>query len=92
MPLVPLEDVAAFTSRLNDFLSAKHSVIEGVYAKAHELGMENDATPAFLFQPEVLLIYSLLSSARDKTRQVWNQSYPERELERIANSFGISFD
>jgi putative GTP pyrophosphokinase len=92
MPLVPQDDVAAFATRLNDFLSVKHSVIEGVYARARELGMENDATPAFLFQPEVLLIYNLLTSARDKTRQVWNENYPERELERIANTFGISLD
>jgi putative GTP pyrophosphokinase len=92
MPLVPQDDVAAFASRLNEFLSTKHSIIEGVYAKARELGVENDATPAFLFQPEVLLIYNLLTSARDKTRQVWNENYPERELERIANTFGISFD
>jgi len=92
MPLVPQDEVAAFASRLNEFLSAKHSIIEGVYAKARELGVENDATPAFLFQPEVLLIYNLLTSARDKTRQVWNENYPDRELERIANTFGISFD
>jgi hypothetical protein len=56
------------------------------------LGVENEATPAFLFQPEVLLVYNLLTSARDKTRQVWNKNYPERELERIANTFGISLD
>jgi ppGpp synthetase/RelA/SpoT-type nucleotidyltranferase len=92
MPLVPQDDVAAFAGRLNEFLSAKHSIIEGVYAKARELGVENDATPAFLFQPEVLLIYNLLTSSRDKTRQVWNENYPERELERIANTFGISLD
>jgi ppGpp synthetase/RelA/SpoT-type nucleotidyltranferase len=92
MPLVPQDDVAAFATHLNEFLSTKHSVIEGVYRKARELGMENDDTPAFLFQPEVLLVYNLLTSARDKTRQVWNQSYPERELERIANTFGISLD
>jgi len=48
----------------------------------------DEETPAFLFQPEALLIYSLLSSARDKTRKVWNESYPEDELERIANAFG----
>jgi ppGpp synthetase/RelA/SpoT-type nucleotidyltranferase len=92
MPLVPQEDVAAFASRLSEFLSAKHSIIEGVYTEARELGVENDVTPAFLFQPEVLLIYNLLTSARDKTRKVWNEHYPERELERIANTFGISFD
>ena len=50
------------------------------------------AGPAFLFQPEALLIYNLLSSSRDKTRKVWNEHYPERELERIANAFGVSLD
>jgi hypothetical protein len=59
---------------------------------ARELGVDNDATPAFLFQPEVLLVYNLLTSARDKTRKIWNENYPERELERIANTFGISLD
>jgi putative GTP pyrophosphokinase len=92
--LLPLmtEDVNTFANRLNGFLSAKRSVIEGVYARAMEAGPEDEGTPAFLFQPEVLLIYNLLSSVRDETRQVWNQNYPERELERIANTFGISFD
>jgi ppGpp synthetase/RelA/SpoT-type nucleotidyltranferase len=90
MPVVPKEDIGAFANRLNDFLAAKHGVLEQVYQKARELG-END-TPAFLFQPEVLLIYNLLDSARDKTRKVWNENYPDRELERIANVFGVSLD
>jgi hypothetical protein len=90
MPVVPKEDIGAFANRLNDFLAAKHGVLEKVYEKARELG-END-TPAFLFQPEVLLIYNLLDSARDKTRKVWNENYPDRELERIANTFGVSLD
>jgi len=90
MPVVPKGDIGAFTSSLNDFLAAKHGVLEKVYEKARELG-END-TPAFLFQPEVLLIYNLLDSARDKMRKVWNENYPDRELERIANVFGVSFD
>jgi ppGpp synthetase/RelA/SpoT-type nucleotidyltranferase len=91
MPLMKT-DVSTFANRLNDFLSTKQSVIERVYATAMERGPEDDRTPAFLFQPEVLLIYSLLDSRRDETRQIWNQNYPERELERIANAFGISFD
>jgi len=92
MPLVPQEDISAFTTNLNEFLVAKHSVIEKVYEKARELGEEDAGTPAFLFQPEILLIYNLLSSARDKTRRVWNENYPDRELERIANAFGVSLD
>ena len=91
MPLVT-DDVSTFANHLNDFLSAKRAVIEDVYAKAMEAGMEDENVTAFLFQPEVLLIYKFLYSDRDETRQVWNQNYPERELERIANTFGISFD
>jgi putative GTP pyrophosphokinase len=90
MPLVPQEDIGAYTTKLSEFLSAKHDVIEKVYEKARELGDEE--TPAFLFQPEALLIYNLLSSSRDKTRKVWNENYPDRELERIANAFGVSLD
>lgn len=92
MPLVLQDDIGAFATKLNDFLEAKRSVIEKVYEKARELGTEDPETPAFLFQPEVLLVYSLLTSARDRTRLVWNQNYPERELERIANAFGVSLD
>ena len=92
MPLVPKDDIGAFAIKLNEFLAEKHSVIEKVYEKARELGTEHAETPAFLFQPEVLLIYNLLTSARDKTRKVWNENYPERELERIANAFGVSLD
>jgi hypothetical protein len=61
-----------------------------VYSHAVESGMEN--TTSFLFQPEVLMIYDLLLSEPNETQRVWNQNYPEPELERIANAFGISLD
>lgn len=89
MPLIR-GDVSSFANRLNEFLSSKHSVLEKVYSQAIESGMENTAT--FLFQPEVLMIYDLLSSEPAETQRVWNQNYPEPELERIANAFGISLD
>ena len=89
LPLVR-GDVRVFTSQLNDFLSSKHDVLENVYAQASDAGLEN--TTSFLFQPEVLLLYDLLSSDLDKTREVWMRNYPEAELERIANAFGISLD
>lgn len=92
MPVVPNDDIDAFAIKLNDFLAEKHLVIEKVYEKARELGVEHAEVPAFLFQPEVLLIYNLLTISRDKTRKVWNTNYPERELERIANTFGVSLD
>ena len=89
LPLVK-GDLQAFTNQLNDFLSSKHDVLEKVYAQAVAAGPENRTS--FLFQPEVLFLYDLLSSDPDNTRRVWNRNYPEPELERIANAFGISFD
>jgi hypothetical protein len=47
---------------------------------------------AFLFQPEALMIFDLLKMEPLSVRESWNASYPEKELERIANAFGISFD
>jgi ppGpp synthetase/RelA/SpoT-type nucleotidyltranferase len=91
MPLVK-GDVNVFAQQLNDFLSAKHSVIEQAYANAMALGLENEKITAFLFQPEVLLVYKLLNSNPDDTRRTWNETFPERELERIANTFGVSLD
>jgi hypothetical protein len=83
-------DVNSFADHLDEFLSSKHSVLESVYSQATESGIEN--TTSFLFQPEVLMIYELLLSEPTKTQRVWNQNYPEPELERIANAFGISLD
>jgi len=54
MPLVPQQDFGEFATKLSEFLLAKHAVIEQVYEKARELGDEE--TPAFLFQPEALLL------------------------------------
>jgi ppGpp synthetase/RelA/SpoT-type nucleotidyltranferase len=89
LPLVA-GDVQGFTNELDEFLGSKHGVLKAVYDQASDAGLEN--TTSFLFQPEVLLLYDLLSSDLDKTRKVWMNSYPEFELERIANAFGISFD
>jgi ppGpp synthetase/RelA/SpoT-type nucleotidyltranferase len=83
-------DIQDFTNQVNDFLSAKHDVLKSIYAQATESGLAN--TTSFLFQPEVLLLYEMLSSDLDKTREVWIKNYPEPELERIANAFGISLD
>jgi len=89
MPLVKV-DMPDFAGEMNDFLSSKHSVLEHIYIEA-SAGHLQDAT-ALLFQPEVLLIYKLLSSDPNATRKLWSEHYPEAELERIANTFGISLD
>jgi ppGpp synthetase/RelA/SpoT-type nucleotidyltranferase len=83
-------DIHDFTDKVNDFLSSKHDVLRKVYERATEVGLEKRTS--FLFQPEVLFLYDLLTSDLDRTRQIWNQHYPEPELERIATAFGISLD
>ena len=65
-------------------------MLEAVYSKATEGGLENPTS--FLFQPEILMIYELLLTEPIETRRLWNKHYPEPELERIANAFGISLD
>ena len=75
-------------AHLNEFYSAREDVLRHVYEQA-------ESTPdrsAFLFQPESLMIYDLLETDSLVIRRVWNDRYPEKELGRIANAFGISFD
>jgi ppGpp synthetase/RelA/SpoT-type nucleotidyltranferase len=88
LPLVE-NDLAAFTRNLDDFLNSKRKVLEHAYEGAEK---EPEGTTAFIFQPEVLFLYDLLSFNPEETRRIWNRNYPEPELERIANVFGISFD
>ena len=89
MPLVK-GNMNEFSKHLSEFLSQKQPVLEQVYSQAAQVGIEN--TASFLFQPEVLMIYDLLLSEPIETRRLWNEHYPEPELERIANTFGISLD
>ena len=83
-------DTSDIATQLDEFLRAKHGLLETVYSEASSGGSEN--TTAFLFQPEVLMLYERLQNDPIATRRVWNQTYPESELERVANTFGVSFD
>jgi len=47
---------------------------------------------SLLYEPEVLMIYERLEADQLATRRQWNTRFPEGELERVANSLGISFD
>ncbi len=38
------------------------------------------------------MIYERLETDQLATRKAWNERFPETELERVANTFGISFD
>jgi ppGpp synthetase/RelA/SpoT-type nucleotidyltranferase len=83
-------NVSETAQQLDDFLKSKHEVLEHVYEMAAT--GENADVPDLLFQPEVLLIYERLSHDLSEMREAWSDVYPPKELERIANTFGISFD
>lgn len=74
-------------TRLSSFFAQHEDVLHSVYA-----GAEEATASAFLYQPEVLMIYERLETDQLAMRKVWNTRFPEKELELIANSFGISFD
>ena len=88
--LVPLYGVGTgqIIAHLDEFYSGHEQILREVYGRAEEM----PGRSAFLFQPEALMIYDLLESDPLRIRRVWNERYPEKELERIANAFGVSFD
>jgi hypothetical protein len=47
---------------------------------------------AFFFQPEALLILDRLYFDRDQLLATWNQQFPPKELERVAENFGVAFN
>jgi putative GTP pyrophosphokinase len=75
-------------AHLDEFYATHEEVLQHVYRQAEDTPDRS----AFLFQPEALMIYDLLETDQLRLRRVWNERYPEKELERIANAFGISFD
>ena len=87
--LLPLYggSVGQIAQRIHEFFTSHEDVLHSVYRDAEEW-----KASAFLYQPEVLLIYERLEADQVAIRKVWNTRFPERELERIANTFGISFD
>lgn len=76
-------------AHLEQVLAEKAAIFKTVFSDATAAPRERSA---FLFQPEVLMIYDLLNSQQYDLRRTWTQHYPERELERLAIAFGMSFD
>ncbi len=87
-PLYVGADVVSIAEQLKSFFKAKKDVLEHAYSTAAEDGPR---TP-FLYQPEILMIYDRLVDDEFATRKAWNVRFPDQELERIALTFGISFD
>lgn len=87
--LAPLykRDAQEIAAHLDEFYTSNEGAIREVYEQA-------EADPdrsAYLYQPEALMIYDRLRADQIGVRKVWNLSLPERELERLALAFGISF-
>jgi len=79
---------AKIVERLDAFFAKHEQILLEVYEKAAEMPDRS----AFLFQPEALMIYDLLETDHLAVREAWSGHYPDRELERMANAFGVSFD
>ncbi len=75
------------TDRIETFFASHEGILHSVYAEADE-----SAVSAMLYQPEILMLYERLEADQLATRAAWNSRFPERELERVANAFGMSFD
>ncbi len=88
--LLPLYAAKPFdvTARLDKFFAENEALLHDVYAIAEQLPDRS----AFLFQPEALMIFDLLKQERLAVRDSWIEQYPFKELERIANAFGIALD
>jgi hypothetical protein len=88
--LLPLykEDLRQVSNYFQKFYDSHRETLQEVYERSAHL----EDRSAFLFQPEALMIYDCLETDLLGTRELWNRYFPEQELERIANSFGISFD
>jgi hypothetical protein len=88
LPLYEDPSPPAITALVDSFVAAHE-------ASLHDIYEQQDATTTshLIFQPEALMIAELLD--RDELlplRRVWNQRFPEEELERLAVAFGHSFD
>jgi len=80
------EDISA---RVSSFVRENLETARAVYDSA---SVEETSTPALLFQPEALMLWERLSVDETSMRATWNQEFPEEELQRLANAFGLSFD
>lgn len=81
-------DEGRIVASLDEFYASREEILHEVYSRAEVMSDRS----AFLFQPEALMIYHRLDTDQLGVRRVWNERYPEKELERVANAFGISFD
>jgi ppGpp synthetase/RelA/SpoT-type nucleotidyltranferase len=72
---------------LHRFLSEHETALAAAYERPESVEMSSLA-----HQPEALLLYERLMRDELGTRRSWNTNFPEKELERLAAFFGISFE
>ena len=87
LPLYGKNDVRQIQTLIQEFVSQNQEALAHVYNDPDDW-----KASAFLYQPEALMILERLGDDELEVRRVWNEQFPEKELERVANAFGISFD
>jgi ppGpp synthetase/RelA/SpoT-type nucleotidyltranferase len=88
LPLYAAEP-ATITAQIEEFVAARRATINAVFDEQRHLP---ERRSAFMFQPEVLMLYERLEHDAMAVRERWATMFPEHELEKIALAFGISFD
>jgi putative GTP pyrophosphokinase len=75
--------------RLSGFLSKKGAFL----AKRYDQALADEAPPvsSLFFQPEALALFERLSDDQSALRRTWSTHFPDTELQKFANDFGISF-
>jgi hypothetical protein len=81
------KSAAEMNAHFEELITRHHETLTKVFADAARAADRS----AFLFQPEVLMIYDQLLAMPYRLRPRWVQEFPEKELERIALRFGFSF-
>jgi len=89
LPLYAAADAPAIVAQIEDFVAARRETINAVFDEQRQLPQKRSA---FMFQPEVLMLYERLEHDQLAVRERWSTMFPGQELERIALAFGISFD
>jgi ppGpp synthetase/RelA/SpoT-type nucleotidyltranferase len=88
LPTFQSASVSEIIHHIDRTFEAHRATLEHVY---QDPDRANDPS-AFFFQPEAILIYDRLLDDRTETLRVWNDQFPASELERIANTLGVSLD
>lgn len=88
--LIPLyrTNIPDITGKMEKFVTKNLGFLEAFYRQE----IDPATASAFRWQPEALMIYERLVNDETAMRKAWNEVYPEKELERVANDFGLSFD